>query len=296
MFKFKQAISILLTLVLLVGIVPTNSSTLAEEITDDQTQTDAINEENIKIVENNEKTLEIQTEVSIDNTTNATTDDTTNATTDDTTNATTDETTNATVSLSLDKGTNEFTVTSIETDSQGNQVEKEYKVDVENATEDGIVATFTDMGTGEKYELNTNELHASFAFLIPIGVIIGEALLEHLIAIGLAAVIAGVTYTVASSVSETLRKKQYDHYPAYIDKKKDRVMIGNKPLTLDEAASRLKGAPPYNDVWSTDSVKAFKVAAKAGNGKPPIHDSAHGGEGYLPHWHIYNRSGGHSFY
>lgn len=288
MFKFKQAISILLTLVLLVGIAPTNSSTLAEEITDDQTQTDAINEENIKIVENNEKTLEIQTEVSIDNTTNATTDDTTNATTDDTTNAT--------VSLSLDKGTNEFTVTSIETDSQGNQVEKEYKVDVENATEDGIVATFTDMGTGEKYELNTNELHASFAFLIPIGVIIGEALLEHLIAIGLAAVIAGVTYTVASSVSETLRKKQYDHYPAYIDKKKDRVMIGNKPLTLDEAASRLKGAPPYNDVWSTDSVKAFKVAAKAGNGKPPIHDSAHGGEGYLPHWHIYNRSGGHSFY
>ncbi|WP_199426318.1 SAR2788 family putative toxin [Thermaerobacillus caldiproteolyticus] len=288
MFKFKQAISILLTLVLLVGIVPTNSSTLAEEITDDQTQTDAINEENIKIVENNEKTLEIQTEVSIDNTTNATTDDTTNVTTDDTTNAT--------VSLSLDKGTNEFTVTSIETDSQGNQVEKEYKVDVENATEDGIVATFTDMGTGEKYELNTNELHASFAFLIPIGVIIGEALLEHLIAIGLAAVIAGVTYTVASSVSETLRKKQYDHYPAYIDKKKDRVMIGNKPLTLDEAASRLKGAPPYNDVWSTDSVKAFKVAAKAGNGKPPIHDSAHGGEGYLPHWHIYNRSGGHSFY
>ena len=288
MFKFKQAISILLTLVLLVGIVPTNSSTLAEEITDDQTQTDAINEENIKIVENNEKTLEIQTEVSIDNTTNATTDDTTNATTDDTTNAT--------VSLSLDKGTNEFTVTSIETDSQGNQVEKEYKVDVENATEDGIVATFTDMGTGEKYELNTNELHASFAFLIPIGVIIGEALLEHLIAIGLAAVIAGVTYTVASSVSETLRKKQYDHYPAYIDKKKDRVMIGNKPLTLDKAASRLKGAPPYNDVWSTDSVKALKVAAKAGNGKPPIHDSAHGGEGYLPHWHIYNRSGGHSFY
>lgn len=77
---------------------------------------------------------------------------------------------------------------------------------------------------------------------------------------------------------------------------KDRVMIGNKPLTLDEAASRLKGAPPYNDVWSTDSVKAFKVAAKAGNGKTPIHDSAHGGEGYLPHWHIYNRSGGHSFY
>ncbi|MGP3610597.1 SAR2788 family putative toxin [Anoxybacteroides rupiense] len=128
---------------------------------------------------------------------------------------TTDDTTNATVSLSLDKGTNEFTVTSIETDSQGNQVEKEYKVDVENATEDGIVATFTDMGTGEKYELNTNQLHASFAFLIPIGVIIGEALLEHLIAIGLATVIAGVTYTVASSVSETLRKKQYDHYPAY---------------------------------------------------------------------------------
>lgn len=46
-----------------------------------------------------------------------------------------------------------------------------------------------------------------------------------------------------------------------------------------------------------DSVKAFKVAAKAGNGKLPIHDDPHEcKDGYLPHWHIYNRSGGHSFY
>lgn len=319
MFKFKRVISILLTLILLIGIIPVSSNVLADEITDTSTQTGVVNEANITVVQNNEKTLEIQSEVSTDGISDGTNDDVTNAaidnvidgSNDDKTNTVTDSVTDgasdgatdvtndghAIVSLSMDKDTREFTVKSVETDSEGNQVEKEYKVDVQQATENGIIATFTDTNTGEKYEINTNELHASFAFLIPIAIVVGEALLEHLIAMGLAAVIAGVTYTAASSIADKLRKKQYDHYPAYINRKKDIVMIGNQPLTLEEAASRLKGKDPYNDVWSTDSVKAFKVAAKAGNGKLPIHDDPHEcKDGYLPHWHIYNRSGGHSFY
>jgi hypothetical protein len=55
--------------------------------------------------------------------------------------------------------------------------------------------------------VNSNEAHASMAFLVPIGVVIGEALLSHLIAASAAIVIAGVTYTVASKVASTLRKK-----------------------------------------------------------------------------------------
>lgn len=156
------------------------------------------------------------------------------------------------------KGVRLFCNGSVETDSEGNQVEKEYKVDVQQATEHGIVATFTDMNTGEKYEINTNELHASFAFLIPIAVVVGEALLEHLIAMGLAFVIAGVTYTLASEIVPTLRNKNYDHYAAYL-KTKEGVYIGN-PISLSEAISRLNGKDfETNNVWSKTSGLAKKV-------------------------------------
>lgn len=196
----------------------------------------------------------------------------------------------------MDKDTREFTVKSVETDSEGNQVEKEYKVDVQQATEHGIVATFTDMNTGEKYEINTNELHASFAFLIPIAVVVGEALLEHLIAMGLAFVIAGVTYTLASEIVPTLRNKNYDHYAAYL-KTKEGVYIGN-PISLSEAISRLNGKDfETNNVWSKTSGLAKKVAKEAGGGREPVFDSPHGSyPKFLPHFHKWNRSGGHSFY
>ncbi|MGJ7034601.1 SAR2788 family putative toxin [Anoxybacillus eryuanensis] len=288
MFKFKRVISIPLTLILLIGIIPVSSNVLADEITDTSTQTGVVNEENITVVQNNEKTLEIQSEVStdIDNVIEGTSDVATDATDDG----------HATVSLSMDKDTREFTVKSVETDSEGNQVEKEYKVDVQQATEYGIVATFTDMNTGEKYEINTNELHASFAFLIPIAVVVGEALLEHLIALGLAFVIAGVTYTLASEIVPTLRNKNYDHYAAYL-KTKEGVYIGN-PISLSEAISRLNGKDfETNNVWSKTSGLAKKVAKEAGGGREPVFDSPHGSyPKFLPHFHKWNRSGGHSFY
>ena len=288
MFKFKRVISILLTLILLIGIISANSNVLADEITDTSTQTGVVNEENITVVQNNEKTLEIQSEVStdIDNVIEGTSDGATDVTNDG----------HAIVSLSMDKDTREFTVKSVETDSEGNQVEKEYKVDVQQATEHGIVATFTDMNTGEKYEINTNELHASFAFLIPIAVVVGEALLEHLIAMGLAFVIAGVTYTLASEIVPTLRNKNYDHYAAYL-KTKEGVYIGN-PISLSEAISRLNGKDfETNNVWSKTSGLAKKVAKEAGGGREPVFDSPHGSyPKFLPHFHKWNRSGGHSFY
>lgn len=53
-----------------------------------------------------------------------------------------------------------------------------------------------------------------------------------------------------------------------------------------------------NDVWSTSKNNAQKIARLAGNGKTPIGPEKHGNgkPGYYSHYHIYNRSGGHSFY
>ncbi|MBB6282756.1 hypothetical protein HNR34_001084 [Geobacillus subterraneus] len=66
--------------------------------------------------------------------------------------------------------------------------------------------------------VNSNKAHASMAFLAPIGVVIGEALLSHLIAASAAVVIAGVTYIVATKVASKLRNKCYDHYATVIRK------------------------------------------------------------------------------
>lgn len=44
---------------------------------------------------------------------------------------------------------------SIETDSDGNTVEKEYQVVIEEADEEKIIATFIDLSTGEEYTYNS---------------------------------------------------------------------------------------------------------------------------------------------
>ncbi|WP_222124336.1 SAR2788 family putative toxin, partial [Bacillus pumilus] len=82
---------------------------------------------------------------------------------------------------------------------------KEYKVNIENATNEKIEATFTDTATNKKYEINSDEVTPSFVWFIPIGIVIGEALLAHLISIGLAVTISGVTYVAYSEFRKRKR-------------------------------------------------------------------------------------------
>jgi hypothetical protein len=183
-------------------------------------------------------------------------------------------------------------ISSVEKDSEGNDLVKEYAVELKEASEDKIVAVFKDTETNEEFVVNSNEAHASMAFLAPIGVVIGEALLSHLIAASAAVVIAGVTYTVASKVASKLRNKSYDHYAAVI--RKGDVYIGN-PISYSAAVARMKSG---GDVWSKSYSLAAKVARGAGNGRTPVGPERHGNgkPGYYWHFHTYNRSGGHSFY
>lgn len=175
---------------------------------------------------------------------------------------------------------------------------KDYKIEVETATEDKIEANFIDIETGEEYNVNSDNLQASFAFLIPLGVIIGEALLSHLIAIGLAVTIAGITYTAVKEVSSKLKKDKHKHYMAMITR--GDLYIGNA-LSRSQAVSRIKSTDTKNNnVWSVSYTDAASLAREAGGNRTPVGPERDRGktsaEGYYQHFHLYNRTGGHSFY
>ncbi|PLR78720.1 hypothetical protein CU633_03980 [Bacillus sp. V3-13] len=300
---FRKYLAVLLVMIMIIGFVP-NNRIFAEEneaaVTEELIQEAVGNEGEIE-VQNTQEELTVEADLSFDEAVYDIPQDTTveDIVQEEGTSSTTDENLNITdadVSLTLDHDTNEFTLSSIETDDNGNERVKEYKVLIENATEEGIVAKFVDAKTGEEYHVNTNELEASFAFLVPIGVVIGEALLAHLISIGLAIVIGGVTYTLASEIASKLKNKNYDHYAAYLNTSKG-VYIGD-PISFSTAVARLNGSTfSSNNVWSKNGTLAKKVAQSAGGGRTPVFDGPHGTyPKFLPHFHKWNRSGGHSFY
>ena len=175
-----------------------------------------------------------------------------------------------------------------------------YQVDIHEAEGDLLVATFTDKATGKKYKVDNTKAKSNFAFVIPIGIVIGEAVVAHLLAASLAIVVAGVTYVAATEVASKLRKnKRYDHYAASLNKSKTAMYIGPS-LTYKQAKSKLK----KGDVWSISKSLAKKVAQGAGGNRNPIGPEIHNKDKngklksgkYYYHYHTYNRAGGHSFY
>lgn len=160
------------------------------------------------------------------------------------------------VNLDLNLDENEdHRLVSLETDTNGNTVEKEYEVIIEEANDEKVKATFIDVSTGEKYNYDSTVLSASFAPAIPIGIGIGKALLDALFATGLAIVIAGVTYVSYNEFSK--KKKTKNHYMAV--RKSDGLFIGNG-MSRSKAVSHLKKG---NDTWSTSKSNAQSIAKSA---------------------------------
>ncbi|WP_394514284.1 SAR2788 family putative toxin [Priestia aryabhattai] len=275
---FKQIVSVLLATVLIIGLIPRNNVFATED-----TSTSNINEEQIQDmlddkdtkIENTKDELSIETNVSFDDETYDSSEEESSPESDEPLSIT-----DANVTLTLNHETNEITVSSIEKDEDGNEQVKEYNVSINNASEDGIDAKFIDTDSGESYKVDTNELQASFIwFAIPIGVAIGEALLSHLISIGLATVISGVTYLAISEFMK--RPKSYNHYMAYIDKK-GKFWVGNG-ISKAKAISRLKSK---QNTWSTSKSNAQTVA----KGASPISKAVGPeidkyGSGKLYHYH-----------
>lgn len=263
--SIKKIISVLLVVTLMFSSISSINVVFAEE------NSPSVDNAVIEIVENSDDEITLQATI---------------------------EEENAVVQTTFDKESNEFLIISNEPNENGEMIEKTYRAIVEHATEDEIVATFIDTTTGETFNVNSNEFQASLAWFVPLGVVLGEALLAHLVASGTAFVLAGVTYTAVKEVSDKLKKKEHNHYMAKITK--GDLFIGN-PLTKSQAIDRLQSNDKKNNnVWSKNYDLAAKIAYGAGNNKTPVGPEIDKGktsaEGYYFHFHIHNRSGGHSFY
>ncbi|BCG60068.1 hypothetical protein PUR_34930 [Paenibacillus sp. URB8-2] len=203
--------------------------------------------------------------------------------------------------MKLDKSTKKITLQTNEKSEVTNENKRTYNVVINDVKENGdIDAVFTDIETNESYKIEQDKLEASFVWLIPIGVVIGEWLISQLLAAGTAIVIAGVTYVVATEIAQSLRNKQYDHYEAKLMSGK--VWIGNA-IPLVDAAARLVNpmfTTANQNVWSKSAALAALVAQTAGGGRTPAGpelscNQVHGFT-YIVHYHTWNRVGGHSFF
>lgn len=177
----------------------------------------------------------------------------------------------------------------------GNWIGKQYQILVYSTEGNRLRATVRDAQTAKQYRIDSGRIRASL-FVIPAAVVIGQLLLIELLAVSAAIVIAGVTYTLATEIAALLRNKPNKYYAAYLDVKQG-VYIGN-PISFHLAVNRLKSSSKAsNNVWSVSRAEAYAVAQKAGSMRTPIYDAAHGPyPKYLPHYHRFDRKGGHSFF
>jgi hypothetical protein len=196
-------------------------------------------------------------------------------------------------SATMDKTSRDIRMTVAEK-INGKWQQKQYDVDVLHALHGQMRAELHEVRTGRLIPLDSNQLKASF-LIIPAIVIVGELLLAHLIALSLAVVIAGVTYVALSQAADSLRKRNHEHYAAYLDTKRG-VFIG-EPLSRNAAALRLRStANGVNNTWSKTLWAARDIAFLA-HGKTPVGPEIHGKMPlYQWHFHPHNRIGGHAFY
>ena len=129
---------------------------------------------------------------------------------------------------------------------------------------------------------------------IPIGVIIGQALLNFLIRALLTITIGGIIFANATNVHADLsRQTQHNHFMAAL--RGGQLFIGSG-INLSMAQTRLRAR---QDVWSRSDGLAWQ-AANTGGGFPEGPEN-HWRTGrrtnlYYDHWHIPHRAGGHSFW
>lgn len=141
------------------------------------------------------------------------------------------------------------------------------------------------------------ELRNSIAGSTPISSVLGNKLVEALVAAAVYVTYNGVKYFLMTEVQSTLKKKDKYHYEAILRYRPEMfgydIFLG-PALTTELASSWLAMG---KDIWSTSKYYAEKVARAAGNGKTPVLDAPHQQRpGYYWHYHRFDRAGGHSFY
>lgn len=206
---------------------------------------------------------------------------------------------NEKTTIQWDKVTNSVNMYTENINSRSNsKTETNFNIEIdENFNISGDILVDEEFYSIDYLEELSENYNDNSRFVLSLGSVLGAAVLKALIATTATVVIAGVTYALITEVATTLKNnKNYTHYKAairYSSKLKRYDLFVGDDISFTKAVSRLKNG---NDVWSKASASAGNVARTAGNGNEPIRDNPHGGAGYYPHYHIYDRSGGHSFY
>lgn len=246
----KKMLSLVLVMSLLLGSVPLNH-VKAADINNTNSKdfiTEGISQEDLNL-DTTEEGLQISTKVDFD----SKNIDEEEIVTDK--ELPLDELNSAKVVLDINLDEGNVTLDSTLLDEDGNKHIKKYNVLIDEANKDSVKATFVDTETGKKYVYDSEELSASWAIAIPIGINIGRALLATLFAAGAAITIGGVTYIAYKEFKK--KKKSYSHYMA--SRQKSGLFIGNG-LSKKNAVKRLK---KQLDTWSTSKRNAQTIAKQA---------------------------------
>lgn len=187
--------------------------------------------------------------------------------------------------LSLDKEEGEFTLLEEEYPATifgigvGISEEKEYNINVEDTTDDCIVAEAVNVeDASDTITIDGTEVVAQAALVIGAGLgYILEALLEALLALAASIVVAGVVYYAAKSVARTLSRKQpkVHYYMAYLNYG-DNVYIGPKLNSKSAAAKYLAAG---GNVFAISSGYAYDACKSASPIKKVSSKQKHDGEG-----------------
>lgn len=130
---------------------------------------------------------------------------------------------------------------------------------------------------------DNEEIQIQTVIPYPIGMIITEALLEALLALGKIIIVAGVTYIIATEAEEYLDQENYDFWRARLSG--GQVWIG-QGISKERAITLLKDA---GDVWARTAGLSYAACLAASSNSnvvgPVIHHA--GCEGYYYHHHPY---------
>lgn len=167
---------------------------------------------------------------------------------------------------------------------------EKYSVNVEDADPvAGVVSGISFSSEGQAKSDDT--MSPNFAFLIPLGIPIAEALVQALLALALAYVIGGVAWIVISEAAAAIKSQNtYQYYAAEI--RYDQLLVG-PAIPIAQARLELSFNTWYSGVIATNQANALALLATCGGG---FWDPPHGGADYLPHYHPNLYTASHLWY
>lgn len=178
----------------------------------------------------------------------------------------------------------------------GLKYKEKIKVDINELSDSKFEAELNEKGVVKSYKSKEALISDEYKGQIAIGgvIVIGAALLEALILLGLVLVIAGVTCYAISEVIEDVKQNNKYYYKAYLQF--ITVFINPYPITLSTASWRV--AQGYSVYTYTDELAQL---ATLGAGLGIISESeCHGAPLYigtwLEHYHTANRNGSHIWF